>query len=334
MQNQKRIEYDTATARAIQNSGDFVMLTLGKSRQITGCLYACLAMCLFSAAAMGQSERTVGSDEVIVGKINEFIRQGWKDNEVGPSARADDAKFARRVSLDIVGHIPSYTDLMAFLEDESPDKRAKFIDNLLDDEDYIKNWTNIWGNLLIGRANNRNNRGARGPLDRFLRASLNRNIPYDEFVFELVSAEGTSNTNGAVAFLSSHLNEGAVPATSITSRVFLGMQVQCTQCHNHPFNNWQQSQFWSMNAFFRGTRRGGGGQNGPIQLQDNPSTDMVRFEKRNGTTKAAFRKFVDGTNVKNKQLVDGLLVDKGDIKPRLELAKLITDPEQPYMART
>ena len=311
------------------------MATRANWQLFTVSTYLCLVIC--SAAPLfgqGTASRTGASDAVIVEKINEFIRQGWEDNEINPSPMAEDGEFARRVSLDIVGHIPSYADLMEFLEDDSTDKRAKFIDKLLDHEDYIKNWTNIWGNMLIGRANNRNNRGARGPLDRFLRASFNRNLPYDEFVFELVSAEGDSDSNGAVAFLASHLNEGAVPATSITSRVFLGMQVQCTQCHNHPFNDWQQSQFWSMNAFFQGTRRSGGRQGAAIQLVDNPSIDMIRYEKRSGATKATFRKFVDGTSVRNKELVDGLLVDKGDIKPRLELAKLITDPEKPFMART
>ena len=99
-------------------------------------------------------------------------------------------------------------------------------------------------------------------------------------------------------FLACHLNGRAVPATAITARLFLGRQVQCTQCHNHPFNDWQQSQFWGMNAFFRGTRRAGRGQDG-ITLTDNPSKPMVDFEKRSGEINYTFRKFFDNTIDRN-----------------------------------
>ncbi|GAB4139786.1 MAG: DUF1549 domain-containing protein [Planctomycetaceae bacterium] len=260
------------------------------------------------------------SDEVIVQKINTYIRQGWTDNEIKPSSRASDGEFARRVSLDIVGHIPSYEQLMDFLEDTSSDKRAKFVDSLLADTDYIRNWTNLWANKLVGRANNRN--GNRQALERWLRRQIYRNTPYNKMVFGLVAAEGSVQENGAVAFLANHLNDGAVPATSITARVFLGMQVQCTQCHNHPFNKWKQAQFWGMNAFFKGTRRQRGAERNQFALTDSPSDDVNRFEKRSGLLQMTYRQFVDGTIARGKEN-----------KPRELLAKLITDPEKPYMAR-
>ena len=261
------------------------------------------------------------SDESVVAGIDELIRQGWADNEVTSSERATDNEFARRAALDIVGHIPPYDVLTEFLEDDSSDKRRKYVDLLLDEPGYVRNWTTKWANLLVGRAN-RNNRGARPVLERWLRDALNRNVSYDKFAFDLISAEGSSDQNGAVAFLSTHLNDGAVPATSITSRIFLGLQVQCTQCHNHPFNDSKQARFWGMNAFFRGTRRSGNG--GQIQLTDSPSSEKIFFEKRSALQKATFRSFVDGTVVRSE---DGE-------KPRLELAKLVTAPDQPYLAKT
>ena len=256
------------------------------------------------------------SDAVIVKKINSFLSQGWEDNEVQASPRADDGEFARRVSLDILGHIPRYQRFMEFIESKESDRRERLVDVLLDDEDYHRNWSNLWGNLLVGRSNNR------AALDRWLRRALSRNMPYDRFVFELVSAEGTSAENGAVNFLARHLNNGAVPATAITARIFLGLQVQCTQCHNHPFNDWKQSQFWSMNAFFSGTRRLGNRQ--AFRLVDMPSTEVKFFEKRSGLQEATFRKFVDGTAV---------TIDERQ-RPRQQLAKLMTDPSKPFMART
>lgn len=258
------------------------------------------------------------SDEVIVQTVNRLLRQSWTDNEISPSQRSEDGEFARRVSLDIVGRIPSYVELTNFLDDESPTKRKKFVDRLLDDEDYIRNWTNVWANLLVGRANRQGDRAA---LERWLRNAIYRNLPYDQFVRELISAEGSPDENGAVAFLGSHLNDEAVPATAITARVFLGMQVQCTQCHNHPFNDWQQSQFWSLNAFFRGTENGG--RRGARSLVDKPSMEITFFEKRSGEMKATERKFVDGTRVAINKTV----------KPRVQLAKLVTDPDKPQMSQ-
>lgn len=271
---------------------------------------------------MPAQSRAASSDAEIIAKINEFLRQYWKDNDVTPSDRADDGEYARRASLDIVGHIPSFSRLMQFLSDNSPDNRSRLVDELLDDPDYAEHYSTIWGNLLIGRANNR--RINRGELERWLKQQFEKNAPYDRIAFDLISAEGESARNGAVAFLGAHLNENAVPATAITARVFLGMQVQCTQCHNHPFNDWKQSQFWGMNAFFRGTRRqgAGGNQRDEFTLTDNPAEGIIFFEKRSGLMEAITRQFVDGTPVDSTS----------SEAPRHQLAKLVTDPTKPFLA--
>ncbi len=261
------------------------------------------------------------SDDQIVAKINEFVQHGWKDNDVTASERADDGEFARRVSLDIVGHIPAYNRLASFLSDSSADKRARLVDELLDDPAYAEHFATIWGNLLIGRANNR--RTNRGALERWIKRQFEQNVRYDQFAYDLISAEGNSEQNGAVGFLAAHLNENAVPATAITARLFLGLQVQCTQCHNHPFNDWKQSQFWGMNAFFRGTRRQGGGtQRNDFNLTDNDAESIVFFEKRSGVMEAITRQFVDGT----------LVLSESNDTPRKQLAKLVIDPTKPYLS--
>lgn len=303
-------------------------------------LFHTVAMAMVVSAFLPVGEARADSDSEIVSKINQHIRQGWEDNEVTPSEMADDAEFARRAALDIVGRIPTYTELTEFLDSEARDKRARFVDQLLDKPDYIQNSASIWGNLLVGRTNNRG--GGRAALDRWLRNAFYTNIPYDQFVKELISAEGSSDDNGAVVFLSSHLNEMAVPATSITARLFLGRQLQCTQCHNHPFNDWQQAQFWGMNAFFRGTRRQGNPNRGAVTLTDNPAALMVDFEKRNGTMQSARRQFFDGDGTQIAALdvtVDILeLKARGEKRaqasPREELASYIVDPDKPFLAET
>jgi hypothetical protein len=279
---------------------------------------AVLAVTLLGVAPLAPSLPAADSDQVVVETINRYLRQGWSDNEVTASPRASDGEFARRVSLDVLGHIPRYAELVTLLDNEDPDRRPRFVETLLDDEDYVKNWTTIWGNLLVGRTNNQ---GGRRALEGWLRRAFARNKPYDRFVFELISAEGTSQGNPAVNFLASHLNNGAVPATAITARLFLGLQIQCTQCHNHPFNDWKQSQFWSMNAFFDGTRRLGARD--AFRLVDMPSKGVKFFEKRSGLTEAAKREFVDGTAVP---------IDD-QVQPRVQLAELMTDASKPYLAR-
>ncbi len=314
------------------------MIRIEFKRLIVGCG---VVLGLLLTASVSRAD----SDSEIIAKINELIKQGWEDNEVKPSERASDAEFARRSALDIAGQIPEYQELVDFLDDESRDKRQRWIDEQLDDPGYIRSFTSIWGDKLVGRQNN--NGGGRAALNQWLRNTFRVNLPYDQFVRDLVSASGNSEENGAVVFLASHLNEMAVPATAITAKLFLGRQVQCTQCHNHPFNDWQQSQFWGMNAFFRGTQRQGRGNMGGIMLTDNPAPLEVDFEKRNGTTIVTSRMFFDGTRVtKDASTGDFTSLVKAGVRttpvdeeaaatrPRQQLANFILDKEKPYMAET
>ncbi|MCH7688411.1 MAG: DUF1549 domain-containing protein, partial [Planctomycetes bacterium] len=129
---------------------------------------------------------STGSDP-LVNYINEQIRAGWKDNEVTPSERADDAEWLRRVYLDIVGHIPPFEDLESFLADKDQDKtkRAKMIDRLLDDPGYVRNWTTIWTNLSIGRITPRRARVSRVGMQKFFREAFARNRPWNDVVYDL-----------------------------------------------------------------------------------------------------------------------------------------------------
>lgn len=271
-------------------------------------------------ATVCSTGRAADSDSTIIETINKFIRASWENNDIKPSDRAEDGEFARRVALDTVGHIPSYSELTEYLNDQAPDKRRKFVEQLLDQEGYVRNWTTIWGNLLVGRANNRG--GGRALLEKWLRTAFYKNIPYDQFVRELLIAEGESEENGAVVFLASHLNDMQVPATAITARLFLGRQVQCTQCHNHPFNDWQQSAFWGMNAFFRNTNRQGNPRNG-VSISDREPTGngVIYYEKRNGEQRAVFPTYVDGT-----------IVTEFTKSPRQTLADYVLDPKRPELS--
>ena len=266
----------------------------------------------------------------IVAFVNARLENGWDEGDVKPSPTADDAEWIRRVSLDLLGHIPPPADVEAFLRDRTPRdvKRAALVDRLLDDPGYVRNWTTIWTNLLIGRSETQ--RVNRAALERFLRRSFARNRPWSEMVVDLVAAEGDDQHNGATNFLLAHLNNQAVPATAITSRLFLGVQMQCTQCHNHPFYGAKQSQFWQFNSFFHQTRRVSRRQRDPRTgrmetvslLVSRPVGGPTYFETRQGVLKAVYPRFA------------GKSIDPGaQVNRREALARLMVSGEKPLVAQ-
>ena len=195
--------------------------------------------------------------------INEQVAAGWTGSSVQPSAAATDGEWCRRVYLDIIGRVPSVVELQKFVTESSPTKRPELVSRLLGDDyedDYARNWTDVWTTILIGR-DVANQMVSRPGMRQYLRRAFSKNIPYDQFMEELVTATGLNTNskgvegfNGATNFLSGKMEENGAQATAKTAQVFLGLQVQCTQCHNHPFNKGKQNQFWEFNAFFRQSR--------------------------------------------------------------------------------
>ncbi len=280
-----------------------------------------------------------------VALIDDAIEQGWRDFEIRPAPDADEATWCRRVFLDVIGRIPNREELAEFLSDRGKDKKARLVDRLLQDdrytEEYAGHWATVWTNLLIGRSGGTDRRSMtnRDGMQKYLRDSFAMNKPYDKMVYELVTATGstkpgTEGFNGATNFLVDKVNEEkAVLATSSVSRIFLGLQVQCTQCHNHPFNQWKQQTFWEFNSFFRqarSLRRFVDGTNDidHAELVDQdfagesnaPENAIVFYELRNGLTKIAEPVFTDGTAISPSGLVD-------EVNRRQELARLMLGSE-------
>lgn len=166
--------------------------------------------------------------------------------------RASDEVFLRRAYLDIVGRIPSLQETREFLASDHPDKRAYLIDTLLDSYGYTSRQFNYWADLL--RVQSRLSGNLSGlPYIDFIKDSLETNKPYDEFVYELVSANGANleRGNGAVGY---YLRDRDMPEDNMsnTIRVFLGTRLECAQCHDHPFDKWTQRQYFEMVAFTGG----------------------------------------------------------------------------------
>ena len=282
--------------------------------------------------------------------INQAMESNWKDFDLRPSGDAPEGIWLRRAFLDLIGRIPTLEELEEFSVDKSPDRKARWVERLLEDDRYTEefagHWATVWCNLLIGRSGGADRRAMtdRDGMMKYLRDAFARNASYDKLVFELVTATGstkpgTPNFNGATNFLADKVNdEDGTLATSSVSRIFLGLQVQCTQCHNHPFNQWKQEKFWEFNAFFRQTRSlrrfvDGTRDIDHAELVDedfagqmgNPSDAVIFFELRNGLTRAAYPVFVDGTEIVHSGFVE-------DVNRRKALGEMMV--QSPFMAKT
>lgn len=261
----------------------------------------------------------------VVAAINESIAAGWDAAGVEPSAVADDSEWVRRVYLDLAGRIPSADEAEQFFADSAADKRARLIDALLESPESARYFATQWTNLLVGRS--ANPELDRTLLHKYLQEQFAANRPWSETVTALITAEGNAHESGPANFLLAHLNNEAVPATAVTARCFLGMQVQCTQCHAHPFHrDWGQEQFWELNSFFQQTTvaRKPASDGGPM-LAELTSRDVggpTYYETRSGEMKIAFPKFgeteIDPAATTNR---------------RAELARLLIAGDRPQLAR-
>jgi len=284
-----------------------------------------------------------------VEKIDLSMSANWSEFGIKPSPVEDDLKWCRRVFLDVIGRIPSFEEFSEFAKDKAPDKRFSLVNRLINEdrytEEYANNWSTVWTNVLIGRNGGMENRSLtnREGMQKYLRDCFARNKPYNEMVLELVTASGATKPgvegfNGATNFLAMKVNEeDGTQATAAVSRIFLGLQVQCTQCHNHPFNQWKQQKFWEFNAFFRQTRAlrkfVPGSVNRDVDHVELVNEDFsgkgsnaekaeIYYSLRNGLTKVAYPVFLDGTEIGKSGYVS-------QVNRRDELGKLMM--ESPFL---
>jgi hypothetical protein len=164
-----------------------------------------------------------------------------------------DEQFVRRVYLDVIGRIPNYDEATAFIKDTSPTKRAKLIDQLLDSPGYVSTSFNYFADMLRVKDNFDQGNQVRGrPYINWLKEQISANRPWNEMVADMIKADGKLWHNGAAGYL---LRDSGMPLDNLanTLTIFLGTDVACAQCHDHPFASWTQMQFYEMASFFGAT---------------------------------------------------------------------------------
>lgn len=264
------------------------------------------------------------SDADVIEEIDRLIRTAWADNKILPAAEADDQEWVRRAYLTLTGRIPTIEQASEYITANSPRKRDQLADALLTSHLTAENLAVNWTNLLIGRSNPRD--VDEHSLYSFLLEQFSGNRPWMETVGQLIAAEGRSDQNGATNFLLAHLNDQATPATAVTARLFLGQQVHCTQCHDHPFaKERSQQEFWSLNAFFKQAERKRILVDANVEsrmtrqvwtLTDSQESGMTFYDTLRGQKKAVPPQFAgealpaDGTGSRRNELARLLNIDR------------------------
>ena len=275
--------------------------------------------------------------------IDDVLRAEWKREGVVPAPRVDDARFLRRVHIDLVGTIPKPEEVTRFVADRAPDKRARVVDALLASPRYADRWTDYWDDVLMGRSVKARVID-RVEFRRWLHLQFAENVPWTKLVYGLVTASGTNRgggdgvadaadgdagpeTNGAVNWL---LKYGRNPQdlAGSTSRVFMGVQIQCAQCHDHKSEKWTQNDFRSFAANFTRTRALPlGGDEGKPKRRRFEVRDVDR-PMRGGPKNQELRELagvepaaLDGTDL------------SASANPRQALAAWMTGDTNPWFAR-
>lgn len=183
--------------------------------------------------------------------IDRLVWEKLEQLGIQPSGFCDDATFLRRAYLDTIGTLPSPKEARQFLEDAKPNKRARLIQRLLERDEYADYWTMRWSDLLRVDRDKMTPQGSVA-LTRWLRRQFAKNRPYDLMVRDIVTAKGNTRDEGPAA-LFKVLDKPEVLSRSV-SQLFLGVRIQCAQCHHHPFEKWGQNDYFALAGFFTGVK--------------------------------------------------------------------------------
>lgn len=214
-------------------------------------------------------------------KIDEIVALGLKSAKQEPNALASDEQFVRRVYLDLAGRVPTREETMAFLADTSASKRAKVIDKLVSSDGFTSRMFDYFSDML--RMTDDAQKAKFFTYEEWFKDQLRQNRPWDKIVYDMMTADGKLLENGASGYL---LRDKGMRLDnlSITLSTFLGANVSCAQCHDHPFADWTQRQFYEMAAFFGETDtykgKGGGGRNAYGNLRKELTPEELKRAKK------------------------------------------------------
>ncbi len=268
-----------------------------------------------------------------VAPIVEAIDREWSREleraKLKPSGRCDDAKFLRRAALDLTGRIPTLPQTIAFLADERDDKRQQWVDSLLGSRAYSEHLARCW-KRLIQPPDLTSTKMSVDRVTPWLADQFAAGRPWNDLVRELLTVEVDLTRDPRGAFFAAN-SEMATPRANLLAasvgRVFLGVQIGCAECHNHPFTEWTQEDFWGLAAFFGRTRK--------VSKGDFTLTEASEDGKEWQTTSITIP---EGSGKASGRVVAARLLGGGEPPSvtdplRTQLAKWLTADSNPYFAR-
>lgn len=263
------------------------------------------------------------SQQEMAARIDARLLEVWQQEKVALALRASDEVFLRRAWLDLCGIIPPINDddgisgIRNFLDDPGSDKRARLIDRLLAKPTHATHFANIWKSVMVPPDTNVQRFGGDNGFQAWLRGQFADNVPYDKMVTELLLATGVANQEGPALFYTALQLKPEELAAS-TSRIFLGTQIQCAQCHDHPFDHWTRRDFWGYAAFF-------------ARLQQPAQNQQVAFQVNDAESGEV--EFPDTDEVVPPRFLGGDVSADDEQSRRQRLAAWLVSAENPYFAR-
>jgi hypothetical protein len=283
---------------------------------------------------MGDRSGYVWKDVPEFNYIDQLVDEKLKQMKIFPSDICTDTEFIRRVYLDLTGLPPATSEVHAFLADKRPTrtKRDELVDKLIGSPDYVEYWTNKWGDLLQVNRKYLGENGA-SALRKWIREAWAANMPYDKFVYTILTASGSTLDNPPAAYFKVLREPGAVMEN--TTQLFLAVRFNCNKCHDHPFERWTQDQYYQLASFFAQVARkpdprfkdqkvGGTDVEGAtplVELISDQSTGDVKHERTGAIAKPAFP-YKYGS------------FPPLDLSRREQLARWVTAKENPYFAKS
>lgn len=253
-----------------------------------------------------------------------LLRQ-WRRLGVVPSAPADDATFLRRATIDICGTLPTSNELAEYLADTRSDKRARLIDRLLDRPEYASYFALKWADILQNRGagySTSKQRAGTALFAGWIRDSLAANKPYDQFVTEILTASGSQNENPpAIWYRSVRKSPEYVESVA---QAFLGVRIQCAQCHHHPTERWSQADYFGLAAVFSRVGRKGGFADAEV-----PTDEVIYLKQRGDVLHPRTGAVLQPRPPGETEFALGLHDD-----PRRSLARWMTSRDNLFFART
>jgi hypothetical protein len=257
--------------------------------------------------------------------VDRLLLRQWRRLGIVPSAPTDDATFLRRVTIDICGTLPTTDEITQYLADTGSDKRARLIARLLERPEYASYFALKWADILQNRGAGYSTSKQRAGTTLFsgwIRDSLAANKPYDQFVSEILTASGSQNQNPPTIWYRT-VRKSPEYVESV-AQAFLGVRIQCAQCHHHPVERWSQADYFGLAAVFSRVGRKGGFADAEV-----PTNEIIYLRERADVVHPRTGAILQPRPLGGKEFPLGLYDD-----PRRSLAQWMTSPDNPFFART